>query len=95
MANPNWKPGVSGNPHGRPAGAGDQRGKLLDAIKDLEAKEGIPFWPTVLKLAISQAQKGKSDLLKELVKKLLPDQVEAKGDYYFNGYEFETEEANA
>lgn len=84
-----FKPGKewNGNRNGRPPGS-DQRALLLQAIKDLEEKEGVPFWPTVLKIAIAQANKGKADLLKELAKRLLPEQIEQSVTGEFSGFEF-------
>ena len=74
---------------GRKKGTPNQRTLLLQAIEQLKEKEGIDFWPTVLKLAFKLANEGTdTGLMKELVKKLLPDQVIQGAPSDFEGFEF-------
>ena len=84
MAAPRGRSFEKGKPRpkgsGRAKGTPNQRTILLRKIDELKRKEGVDFWMITLKMAINNARDGKdSSLLNGLVKKLLPDQVEAGG----------------
>ncbi len=65
-----WVKGKSGNPEGR--GKDPERQEVLDIFKKAA--------PGLLKLAIERAEAGNNHLLKELIKKALPDKLDLGGE---------------
>ena len=60
-----FKPGVSGNPAGKPRGARNKVTALVDALIEGEAEE-------LAKVAIERAKAGDGPLLKSLIERLSP-----------------------
>jgi len=65
-----WQKGVSGNPNGRPVDKARQ--EVLDIFKQAA--------PGLLTLAIKRAKKGDNMLLREFIKKALPDNIQVQGE---------------
>lgn len=64
-----WQKGQSGNPAGKPRNPARQ--EVIDIFKQAA--------PELMRLAIKKALAGNDLLLKELIKKALPDKVEIEG----------------
>lgn len=65
---------------GRVKGTPNHRTLLNQAILDLKKKDGVDFWPTVVRIAIKNANEHKdSTLLKQLCNSLVPPQMEVAG----------------
>lgn len=67
--NPNWAPGKSGNPHGRPAGAKSIKG-ILKVAATLAAKRRHPVDELIRLADVAEAQ-GKKELAADIWRDLL------------------------
>ena len=71
--NPNWKKGVSGNPHGRPSHGLDE---LKKAIYSVEQQRGMSFF----QLAVEKAFEGDTMMIQGILRKLVPDLKHLEGE---------------
>lgn len=75
----NFKPGISGNPGGRPKGSNKALLDIQNAITQYEAEHGVSYWTAATLIAMSLAEKGNVSLLGKILDKFVPSQVEGIG----------------
>ena len=71
-----WKPGVSGNPEGRPKGSKNKWNRQLDeAIEAVQKEQGIDLMVQAVRMAYGDAK-----MMAALLKKILPDKRYVEAD---------------